>query len=61
MFGGSQYNLEQEFISLLKSGVKITDVVILITYPNKTTMTPSSYEFRWVQNGSSRSLIIDNK
>ena len=59
--GGSQYNLEQEFISLLKSGVRITDVVVLITYPDEHTMTPSSYEFRWVQNGSSRSLTIDNK
>lgn len=59
--GGSQYNLEQEFISLLKSGVRITDVVVFITYPDDHTMTPSSYEFRWVQNESSRSLIIDNK
>lgn len=59
--GGSQYNLEQEFLSLLKSGVRITDVVVLITYPNETTKTPSSYEFRWVQNGSNRSLIINNK
>lgn len=59
--GGSQYNLEQEFLSLLRNGTRITDVVVLITYPNETTMTPSSYEFRWVQNGSSRSLIIDNK
>lgn len=59
--GGTQYKLEQEFISLLRNGTRITDVVVLITYPNETTMTPSSYEFRWIQNGSSRSLIIDNK
>ena len=58
--GGRQYNLEQEFLSLLKSGGRITDVIVLITYPNETTKTPSSYEFRWVQNGSSRSLMIDN-
>ena len=59
--GGSQYNLEQELISLLKSGVRITNVVVLITYPDDHTMTPSSYEFRWSQNESNRSLIIDNK
>lgn len=59
--GGQQYNLEQEFIKILKEGGSITNLVVLITYPDEHTMTPSSYEFRWVQNASSRSLIIDNR
>lgn len=58
---GSQYKLEQEFISILKSGSRITNLQINISYPDTTTQTPSKYEFKWNQNGSYRSLEFDNK
>ena len=58
---GQQYKWEEEMRSILSNHGTITDVEVIIEYPDTKTMTPNKYKFSWVQNGSKRNLEFDNK
>ena len=59
--GGAQYNLEEEFRSILSNHGDITDLSVIIEYPDTKTQTPTKYKFSWKQNGSKRNLEFENK
>lgn len=59
--GGSQYKLEEEFRSILSNHGDITDLLVIIEYPDTKTQTPTKYKFSWKQNGSKRNLEFENK
>ena len=59
--GGQQYELEQEFLKILKEKGTIKNVIVNIEYENNETQIPSKYFFSWEQNGSHRKLEFENK
>lgn len=58
---GSQYQMEQEWLEILRNGGSITNVKVIIEYPDTTSTIPSNYKFSWTQNDSNRSLEFANK
>lgn len=58
---GHQYQLEQKWIDLLYNHQQVTNVNVIIDYPNQQTQIPTKYHFSWEVNGIGHNLTFANK
>ncbi len=57
---GLQFQLEENFRSILKNHGEITNLEVIINYPTNNTQIPNKYNFTWYQNGHQCNLEFEN-
>lgn len=58
---GVQYQLERYLINQLQNNHQVTNVKVIISYPDDKTQIPNKYDFSWELDGKQQQVSFENK